>query len=80
VTFGMTWRDGPMGGRSGVITDEAWVGWHPGSFEDGLAQGVYHVAAVLGGRGEVSADSVAVFGALFAGEPAGDVLLHFAEE
>src|SRR5829696_5784934 len=52
-----------------------WFGWYPGSAEDGLAQGIHHVAAVFGGGGEVSADSVAVLGSVLAGEAAGDLLL-----
>ena len=60
----------------------AWLGgcgvWrHPGPPEYGLVEGVDHVVAVFGGGGEVAPDGVAVLGAVFAGEPAGDVLLHF---
>ena len=54
------------------------VGWYPGVSEDGLAQYVYRVAAVFCCGGEVSADSVAVFGAFLAGEASGDVLLDLA--
>ena len=51
------------------------MGWHPGSSLEGLAEGGEHVVAVLGRGGEVSADCVAVLGAVFAGQPPGDVLL-----
>jgi hypothetical protein len=46
--------------------------------KDRVTQGVDHVAAVPGGGGEVSADAVAIAGALFTGEASGDLLLNLA--
>ena len=43
-----------------------------------VAQDGHHVEAMLGGGRCITADLVAVSGAVFAGEAPGDVLLHLA--
>jgi hypothetical protein len=53
------------------------VRWYPGFSLECFAEGGQHVLAMFGCGGEVSADCVAVLGAVFAGEAPGDVLLDF---
>lgn len=55
---------------------EGGMRWHPGFADGRLTQGGQRVAAAFDGGGQVAADDVSVLGSFFAGQPAGDVLLH----
>ena len=70
VVSGRVWVVVRLGGRGEF--------WHPWPAPQRVAQDGDHVEAVLGGGGQDPADRVAVSGAVLAGEPPGDVLLHFA--
>ena len=50
---------------------------YPGSFEEDVAQDGHLVASVFRGGRHIAEDCVSVSGAVFAGQPAGDLLLDF---